>query len=310
MTALEDELAGATPERDTYLSIGVFDGVHLGHRHLLELLKGEAKRAGCANGVVTFCNHPRTVLTPGASISYLTSVEERLRLLDETGIEMVAPITFTLEVSRLKAREFVALLQRFLHMRGLVVGPDFALGNKREGTPEVLRALGKEMGFSLKVADEYQHGEVQVSSTSIRTALAQGDVTTAFHLLGRHFALTGEVVHGAGRGGSVLGYPTANVAFNAGLTLPKDGIYATWAYIGQRRYQAATSIGMRPTFDTGERTVEAFILDFQGDLYEKSMRLEFVQRLRDEVAFESTEALKRLIDADVEQTRLVLNAFT
>ena len=310
MTALEDELAGARPERDTYLSIGVFDGVHLGHRHLLELLKGEAKRAGCAHGVVTFCNHPRTVLTPGASISYLTSVEERLRLLDDMGIETVAPITFTLEVSRLKAREFVGLLQRFLRMRGLVVGPDFALGNKREGTPEVLRALGKEMGFRVRVADEYQHGDAQVSSTAIRTALAQGDATTASHLLGRHFAITGEVVHGAGRGGSVLGYPTANVASNADLTLPKDGIYATWAYIDQRRYQAATSVGVRPTFDTGERTVEAFILDFQGDLYDKRMRLEFVQRLRDEVAFESAEALKRQIEADVEQTRLVLNAST
>lgn len=306
MTPLEDELARARPSRDSYLSIGVFDGVHRGHRHLLELLKREAARAGCVAGVVTFCNHPRTVLNPGVSASSLTTVEERTRLLQEAGMEMVAPITFTPEVSRVTAIEFIGLLQRYLRMRGLVVGPDFALGHNREGTPEVLRALGREMGFTVTVADFYTRAGLRVSSTAIRNALAQGDVPAASQLLGRYYALTGEVVRGVGRGDSVLGYPTANIAVDNNLALPADGIYATWAFVGQRQYQAATSIGVRPTFGAGERTVEAFLLDFHGDLYHRRMRLEFVERLRDEMAFESAEALRRQIAFDVERTKGIL----
>ena len=308
MTLLEDELARATPSGDTYLSIGVFDGVHRGHRHLLELLKQEAARAGCLPGVVTFTNNPRAVLNDGVVIQSLTTVEERIRLLHGLEIETVAPITFTLDVSLVTATEFVALLQRYLHVRGLVVGPDFVLGHNREGTPEVLRALGKEKGFSVTVAEVYQQGDVSVSSTAIRTALAQGDVATASQMLGRRYALTGEVVHGAGRGGSVLGYPTANVAVDSTMAIPKDGIYATWIHVDQRRYAAATSIGTRPTFGAGERTIEAFVLNFEGDLYQKNTPLEFVERLRDEVAFESTEALRVQMDADVEQTRRILSA--
>ena len=310
MTLLEDELARATPSGDMYLSIGVFDGVHRGHRHLLELLKQEAAVAGCLAGVVTFVNNPRAVLNQGVVIQSLTTVEERIRLLHELGIETVAPITFTVEVSQVTATEFVALLQRHLHMRGLVVGPDFVLGHNREGTPEVLRALGKEKGFSVMVAEVYQQGDVNVSSTAIRSALAQGDVATASQMLGRRYALTGEVVHGTGRGTSVLGYPTANIAVASNLAIPKDGIYATWVYVDQRRYPAATSIGTRPTFGAGERTIEAFVMDFEGDLYQKSIPLEFVERLRDEVAFESTEALRVQIDADVEQTRRILSSLT
>ena len=306
MTALEDELARVTPSRDSYLSIGVFDGVHRGHRHLLDLLNREAARAECAAGVVTFCNHPRTVLNPEVSTSSLTTLEERTRLLRKTGVEMVVPIVFTEEVSRRTAPEFVALLQRYLRMCGLVVGPNFALGRNREGTPEVLRSLGKEMGFNVTVADIYSQAGARVSSTAIRNALAQGDVVAAAQFLGRYYAVMGEVVPGARRGGRVLGYPTANIAVDANLTLPADGIYATWACVGQRRYQAATNIGVRPTFGAGERTVEAFLLDFHGDLYHKRVRLEFVERLRGEASFESAEALKKQIDLDVEQTRRIL----
>ena len=308
MTTLENGLAGTTPSRDSYLSIGVFDGVHRGHGHLLETLRRQAARAGCSPGVVTFCNHPRTVLYPGTSTNILTTVEERTRLLRSAGIEVVVPVSFTVDVSRLTASEFVAMLQRYLRMRGLVVGPDFVLGHNREGTPEVLRALGRELGFTVAVADAFTEGGVRVSSTRIRKALAQGDVVTASQLLGRHYALIGEVVHGAGRGGSVLGYPTANIAVDAAIAMPADGIYATWAYVDQQRYQAATSIGVRPTFGGAERTIEAFLLDFQGDLYHKRMRLELVERLRDEVSFESAEALQKQMDLDVEETRRILGS--
>ncbi|MBI4201228.1 MAG: bifunctional riboflavin kinase/FAD synthetase [Chloroflexi bacterium] len=308
MLALEDELARAAAPGDAYLSIGVFDGVHSGHRHLLALLKREAARADCIPAVVTFRNHPRAVLNPGLAISSLTTLEERICLLREIGVEVVVPVTFTQEVSLLAASQFVALLQGHMRMRGLVVGPDFALGHNREGTPEVLRALGTNMGFTVTVADAYTRAGSRVSSSAIRNALAQGEVATASRLLGRHYALTGEVVHGAGRGGRMLGYPTANLAVDNYMALPADSIYATWAYVDGRRYQAATSIGVRPTFGAGERTIEAFLLDFHGDLYGKRLRLEFVKRLRDETRFDSAEALRRQMEADVEETRRVLTA--
>ncbi len=308
MTSLEEELARIKPPGGTFLTVGVFDGVHLGHRHLLELLKREAATMGCAPAVVTFRDPPLSVLYSEVSVKLITTVQERVRLLQDLGIGTVVPITFTLEVSRVTARDFVSLLQRYLKMRGMVVGPDFAMGHNREGTPQVLQALGHEKGFSVTVAQPYEHVGLRVSSTAIRNAVAQGDLATVTSLLGRSYALTGEVVHGAGRGGSLLGYPTANIAVNHDLVLPRDGIYATWFYVDQRRYQAATSIGVRPTFGPGEQTVEAFVVDFQGNLYQKTIRLEFVERLRDEVAFDTAEALKRQMDIDVEETRRVLGA--
>lgn len=308
MTSLEEELAGAAPSRETYLTVGVFDGVHRGHRHLLGLLKDEAARAGCTAGVVTFRNHPVTVLNPALSLGMLTTVEERVLLLRELGLEPVIPITFTREVSQLKAGQFVALLQQHLRMRGMVVGPDFAMGHNREGTPEVLRALGKDHGFSVKVAAPYDYGGIRASSTAIRNALALGDLPMASQLLGRDFSITGEVVHGSGRGASVLGYPTANIAVNSNQCLPADGVYATWIYLGRQQYAAATSVGVRPTFGPGERTVEAFVLDFQGDLYQKRVRLEFAGRLRGEIAFDTVEALRRQMGLDVEETRQILRA--
>ena len=304
--ALVEEFAAATPPRDSYLTIGVFDGVHLGHRHVLELLKEEAAQAQCLAGVVTFRKHPQTVLKPGLSIPSITSVKERISLIEGLGIDYVVPVTFTLEVSRNTAREFVTLLQTHLRMRGLVTGPDFALGHGREGTPEVLDALGRELGFSVTVAETLSQRDRRVSSTTIRDALARGDVRTASILLGRPFALEGVVVRGENRGGSELGYPTANVQTNSGLVIPGDGIYATWAYIGAQRHKAATCIGIRPTFGEGKHTVEAHVLDFQGNLYDQTIRLEFAHRLRDEMAFQSTEELKDQIQLDVELVRHIL----
>ena len=303
---LVEELGAAAPPRDSYLSIGVFDGVHLGHQHVLELLKREAARAQCLAGVVTFRKHPQTVLNPGLSIPSITSVEERVRLLQELGIDYVVPVTFTLEVSRITAREFVTLLQIHPRMRGLVTGPDFALGHRREGTLEVLATLGRELGFSVTVAEALSQRDRRVSSTTIRDAIARGDIRTASTLLGRPFALEGVVVRGEGRGGNELGYPTANVRTNPELAIPGDGIYATWAYIGDQQHKAATSIGVRPTFGEGKRTVEAHVLDFQGNLYDQSIRLEFTHRLRDEMAFKNAEELKDQIQLDVELVRRML----
>lgn len=303
-----EELSRFASSEATFLTIGVFDGVHLGHRHLLTRLIEEARRHNCRAGVVTFSNHPRTVLQLDAKVTYLITLEERIRLMRSLGIGLVVPLTFTEELSRLRAREFVEVLQRHLKMRGLVVGPDFAMGYKREGDINTLTTLGKEIGFAVKVVEPVTSSQMQISSTAIRQALVQGDVSAAACMLGRNFSLEGLVTHGAGRG-HTLGFPTANLAINPDLAIPADGVYATWAYVDRERYQSATNIGMRPTFGPGERAIETFIFDYRGDdLRGRALRLEFVRRLREERRFANPEALGEQISLDVTQSRSVLAA--
>ena len=302
---IDSELAGFSTDQDSVLTIGVFDGVHRGHRHLISRLRSEATDMGCLAGVVTFRNHPASVLRRDFKPQYLTSLDERLRLLKELGVDQVIPVTFDLELSKLRAREFLALLRRHLRLRGLLIGPDFSMGHDREGDAKALAALGQEMGFSVSVVDLLRDGEDAVRSTLIRQALAQGDVARVEKMLGRSFALAGVVVRGVGRG-RTLGFPTANLEPPQGVAVPGDGIYATWAHVKARRYMAATSIGTRPTFDERRRTIESFILDFEGDLYEHEIRLEFVRRLRDEVKYDTVQALQEQVDRDVDQTRAIL----
>ena len=197
-------------------------------------------------------------------------------------------------------------------MRSLVVGPTFAMGFQREGTPPVLQQLGVEMGFGVRVVEPLMEGEEMVSSSALRRTLQEGDVAKASHYLGHDFALEGTVVHGDGRGRD-LGFPTANLEVAPGLTVPGDGVYATWASVeGDGRWKAATSIGVRPTFGptSGEnqRTVEAFLIGYHGDLYQRRLRLEFTHRLRDELRFDSTEALVRQMHEDVRQAETLLDA--
>lgn len=303
---IDDELEGVSPERRTALTIGVFDGVHRGHRHLISHLVNRAKGKNLQSGVVTFREHPAATLTPRFRPRYLTSTDERIRLLKTTGVDFVIPITFDIDLSQLGAKEFIALLQKHLRMSDLVVGPDFALGRNREGTIDHLAKLGKGSGFSVTVVDGLEETDgVTVRSTVIRESLSDGDVSRVTDLLGRRFSLSGEVVSGEGRGGP-LGFPTANVEPREGMAVPSDGVYATFAYLGDQRMMAATSIGTRPTFGENERAIEAFILDFDGYLYGQTLRLEFVERLRDQVKFDTVEALQAQVDVDVVETKAVL----
>ncbi|MBI2165138.1 MAG: bifunctional riboflavin kinase/FAD synthetase [Chloroflexi bacterium] len=292
-------------DQPTVLTLGVFDGVHLGHRHLFQHVKEEAARLGCQSAVLTFTVHPRQVLDPAFRPSLLTTLERRIQLLRETGLDLVLPIPFDRELSYLTASEFVALLRRHLCMKGLVVGPDFAMGHRREGTVEALQHMARHMAFTLKVVRTFQLEGAEVRSTAIRRALAQGDVTAAARMLGRPYLLEGKVMKGEGRGRE-LGFPTANLAPDPSLALPADGIYATWAIVEGKRLPSATSIGTRPTFGPGDRTIETFIIDFHGQLYGQPMSLEFMARLRDEQRFDSVEALVQQMHKDVEQAREVL----
>ena len=304
--SIYDALEVSSSERDSVVTIGVFDGVHRGHRHMLSRLVYEAERTGRISIVITFRNHPASVLRPDSSPRLLTSVEERIRLIEETGVDLVLPVTFDLTLSKLSAREFAALLTERMHMKMLVLGPDSAIGREREGDISALTAVGEYMGFSVaSVAPLADKNGQPIRSRAARKALTDGDVARVSTLLGRSFALTGTVVRGQRRGGP-LGFPTANLDLETGMAYPGDGIYATWAYVGETRHMAATSIGVRPTFDEGGHSIEAFIMDFDGDLYGREIRLEFVQRLREERKFDTVEGLQEQMARDVDRTRALL----
>ena len=289
------------------LTIGVFDGVHRGHQRLVGEVIGAARELGCAAGALTFRNHPDSVFNPSFRPQYITSLAERVRLIEGLGADFVAPITFDAELAGVRADDFAGMLVESLGMRRLVVGPDFAMGYRREGDVAALSALGARMGFSVSVVDLLSEGSDPVSSTSVRGALARGDVAAAAAMLGRNFSLAGTVVSGERRG-RTLGFPTANLEPPADAAVPADGIYACLAHVGGDVHMAATSIGTRPTFDGVGRTIEAFLLQFDNDLYNRELRLEFVQRLRDELRFDTVDELLRQMELDVARTREILQA--
>ena len=299
------ELSSIKPKRDTLLAVGVFDGVHLGHKHLLGKLTQQAARDGLLSGVVTFSSNPKAVLSHRAKLARLTTVEERVSLLKSLGVDLVVPITFTTEVAAISARDFVTYLKQYLRMKGLVIGPNFALGHGREGNAEVLKLLGEELDFTVDVVKPLMIESSLVSSTVVRQALSHGDMKLANKLLGRYFKLSGAVVDGVERG-RVLGFPTANINVDSEQALPHDGVYATLAYIGDEVYQSVTNIGKRPTFGGGERSVEVYLLDFDRDIYGENLTIELVEHLRPEMKFASPEELAEQIGKDVEHARALL----
>ncbi len=301
----KEELAASKVQGGSVLTLGVFDGVHTGHQHLLDQVKAEARQRGLASAVITFRNHPRTVLAPDIPITYISSLEERLERLRHTGVDYIVPLTFTKELSQHSPRAFVELLTSNLDMKGLVIGPDFALGKGREGTAPVLQALGRELGFTVTLASPFNSGGQIVSTTAVRESLAVGDMERAAALLGRPFRLSGTVVTGDKRGRS-LGFPTANIDMAPDAAIPLDGIYCTIALVGKRRYDSVTSIGVRPTFEGGPRTVETFIMDFDADLYGQHMQIDLVHRIREERRFSGVDDLIAQMKLDVEIAGQVL----
>jgi len=304
--SVEEELAGLTPQKGMLLTIGVFDGVHLGHKYLLSELVEQARLKDLISGVVTFKQHPQRLLKPQSSLPFLTNLPQKIKLLKDEGAEAIITLSFTLELAQTGAHQFVSLLQKYLRMRGLVLGPDFSLGRNKEGNVAVLRALGQSMNFSLTVVPEITiNGEV-VSSTAIRNTLSRGNMRKVHDMLGRYFSLEGRVISGTGRGVE-LGFPTANLDIDPERALPADGIYATWTYIENQRYQSVTNIGKRPTFGESEQTVEVYILNFQGNLYRHELNIDIIKRLRREQRFDTIEELKKQIEEDIKQARAIFN---
>ena len=302
--ALFDQPAGASL-RPALVTIGVFDGVHLGHRQLLAGLVARARRDDLRAVVVTFYPHPDVVLRRLSGRFHLTRPEEKKALLRAQGVDEVVTLPFDDALRRVSAGEFCRQLKQGLNMRALSIGPDFALGHRREGDAGRLRALGRELGFELLVHDLVEGGRGRISSTAIREALEAGDVQGARRWLGRSHSLAGEVVRGEGRGRQ-LGFPTANIDLWPQQVIPANGVYAGYACLGRERFVAATNVGRRPHFDGEVLTVEAHILDFGRDVYGRRLRVSFERRLRDERKFGSVEELLRQIAADVEASRALL----
>ncbi len=308
----------APPPGGSAVTIGAYDGVHLGHRALLAELRARADADGLATVVVTFDRHPAAVVRPESAPLLLCDLDQKLELLASAGVDRTVVVRFDEERANETAEEFVTReLVDGLDARLVVVGEDFHFGHGRKGNVALLTEMGTVAGFAVdgvslaSAGDDDGDGSAPVSSTRVRSLVAAGDVEGAAALLGRPHQVRGPVVTGDRRGGADLGFPTANLAVPAEILLPASGIYAGWYERPDgSTYKTAVSVGRRPTFYgvDGELLVEAFLLDFSGDLYGEGARLSFVHRLRDELAFESVEALVAQMGSDVDRTRSLLDA--
>ena len=302
----QTQLSAGAPGPETAVTIGVLDGVHLGHQALLRRLRDEAKVRALSPGVVTLHPHPLTVLRPEVRPSYLTSLEDRIGLLRQHGADWVVPLTFTGEVSEVTAEELGTAFFETLRMRLMVLGPDSAFGRGApHDTVERMRTLGASLGFEVIQIEPLMHDHERYSSTAVRNALIEGDMARVTALLGRHYKIGGPVVHGFERG-RTIGFPTANISVAADRALPAIGVYATRAYVAGRTLNGATNIGQRPTFDAGHVSVETFLMDFDGDIYGERLDLEIIGRIRTEQPFASVEELKEQIARDVATAREML----
>ncbi len=301
------DLNAVPATRPTYVAVGVFDGVHRGHQALLGRLAEQARADGARSAVLTFFPHPVTVIRGIVGRLYLCTLEERIRLLGALGVDLIITEPFDEQLRLTPAADFVDRLRARLDMRQ-IWGGSFSLGYNREGTADFLREQGAVKGFAVQeVADLLLYDDRRISSSRTRRSLAAGDVMDAAACLGRPYRVAGAVVAGDGRGRQI-GFPTANLAVWEEQVLPARGVYATYAWVAGQRYPAATNVGVRPTVNGTDLTVEAHILDFAGDLYGQEVALDFVHHIRDERRFPSLEALVTQIGLDVATTRQLLLA--
>jgi riboflavin kinase/FMN adenylyltransferase len=292
--------------QNSHLTIGVFDGVHRGHQQIIHQLVKEAHAQNESAVVLTFDPHPANVLS-GQEIKCLTTPDERADLLTGLGVDCVITQRFTRDLSTASAFEYMSTLKQTLGLRRLLIGYDFALGKGREGNAARLTEIGQELGYVVEVIPALGDESGVISSTEIRKLISIGSVGEANKLLGHNYTMSGEVIHGAKRG-RTIGFPTANIDYPKQKATPSNGIYACWAYLGDQKFMAATNIGFNPTF-TPERKIpslEAYLLDFDRDIYGQELKLEFIARIRDELKFDSLEELIRKIHEDVDVTRKIL----
>lgn len=308
MKIIKDYRDHCFPPESQVVAIGNFDGVHAGHRSLLALAVDETRKRGLTAAALTFSPHPLKLLFPDRRIFLITAEERKAELIAGCGLDFLVIAPFDRDFAARSAGEFYEqVLRRQLGAAVIVVGDNYAFGRDREGNPDRLRELGRADGLEVITAPPFRLDGVLVSSTAVRQAIMAGDIKQASRLLGRPCAINGRVVRGKGRGRDI-GFPTANLVSEVEL-YPREGVYAAWADYDGQRYKALVNIGYNPTFaDTG-LTVEAHLLDFTGDLYDKTLKITFLERFRGEQTCSGVKELRRLIAADVSRAR-ALPAFS
>lgn len=300
------DLARATPDRPSILTIGVFDGVHRGHQYLINQLVAQARATNRQAVVLTLFPHPDIVLRGLTGRYYLTTPEQKSTFLHDLGVDLVITYPFDEKVRTMRAAAFVDDLLHHLKLESLWVTADFALGYQREGNFQFLQAQGAEKGFEVVSVDLLSNShQSAISSTAIREALLIGQIEMANDWLGRSYAVEGEVVHGDHRG-RTIGFPTANIDVWSEQVVPANGVYACYATLNGEKFRAVTNIGQRPTFNGTGTRIEAHLLDFDLEIYGEKLALEFVTRLRGEQKFNGIEALVAQIRTDVERGRQLL----
>lgn len=287
------------PLRNPVLTIGNFDGVHRGHLALFDMVKERARLIDGQSALMTFDPHPIKVIKPGNGPRLITLTRQKLELIEKANIDVVFCIPFTREFAAISANDFVQeILVRRIGVREIVVGYDYTFGHNREGGIQFLKKAGGELGFVVHVVQPVYVGDTLVSSTSIRKLVQEGNLSEAGELLGRDYQICGTVVSGKNRGGRLLGFPTANIELIDEL-VPKLGVYAVHVIVDNQTYNGVTNIGFNPTFGKGPFSIETHLLDFEGDLLGKKIRIKFIERLRDERPFGSIKDLSDQIGRDI-----------
>lgn len=300
MTELELEIPADA--RAGVVAVGNFDGVHLGHQEMLSRIRQQANRRNAASVVLTFNPHPITVLRPEIKLPRLTTIPDRVRLLKQHGATHVVVLPATNQLLQMSPQHFFEeVIVKQLSAVAMIEGPDFRFGKNREGDTDLLGQLCRFHGIDLSIIECFKTGGVQVSSTRLRSAIAEGEMRLAYELLGRAYAICGTVVAGKSRG-RTLGFPTANLA-EIPMLIPADGVYAGAIQLSGDSYPVAVNIGPNPTFQEAERKVECHILDFRGDLYGQQLSIDIRHRIRGLTQFRDAAELVQQIQSDISQTR-------
>lgn len=292
---------------NSILTLGNFDGLHLGHQELVRMIIRRARETGALSMVVTFRPHPLKILAPEKCPPLISIYEEKIKLFERLGIDVLVKIPFTLEFSAMPPEDFVRdVLCGTLGAKEIFVGYNYRFGKGREGDIRTLRGLGEKYGFTVREIEQIAFGGEVISSTKIRTLLREGDVEHAAKLLGRTYAITGIVVKGDGRGKG-LGFPTANIAPKHSI-IPADGVYAVRLIVREKVYDGIANIGMRPTFNKKVLAIEVYVFDFNEDIYGEDISLYFIRKIREEKKFKGAEALVTQIKSDIETAKEILSS--
>ena len=303
MIIIEDILRSKIALKNPVLAVGVFDGVHVGHQHLIRKMLKKARALRGTGVVMTFYPHPAHVLQPQKILPLLTSLSHRLKLMKSLGVAVCVVVKFTKQFSRLTPQQFIdQYVMKKIHPLEIFVGEDFHFGRNRAGDLLLLKEVGRKKEFRLNIVSHLEHGSQIVSSSRLRKLIMSGYLRQASQLLGRPFSILGRVVKGEGRG-KKLGYPTANINVHDGI-MPPCGVYAVQVILRHRRFQGMANIGRRPSFaNNNPVNCEVHVLDFRGNLYGQEIEAQFLKKLRDEQTFPSSQDLMRQLQKDEKRTR-------